>query len=59
MVCSLLSVSVRRVLYFKTPAASSKIARRSSAFELKTDSIRTWEIIERESRPKPVSVKSS
>ncbi len=53
------SVSFRRFLYFKTPAASSKMARLSSGLELKTDSIRPWEIIDKESRPSPVSVKKS
>jgi hypothetical protein len=40
------SVSFLRFLYFKTPAASSKMARRSSGLLLKIDSIFPWEMIE-------------
>lgn len=46
-------------LYFKTPAASSKIPRRSSGLLLKIASTRPWEIKEKLSLPSPESMNKS
>ncbi len=46
-------------LYLATPATVSMIPRRSIGLPLKISSIRPWEIMEKDSRPKPESMNKS
>ncbi len=52
---SLLIDSILRFLYFDTPAASSKMTRRSIGFASAKYEIVPCEMIDSESRPNPVS----